>query len=133
MINKYAVLNRDRTRVEITLLFVRRDHWICVEKKRQKFQNFEKMRRKCDGFFMEIMTSEVKIIGLRGEDTRQLMVTIRAEIFHGHQTTTKSYFLYFVIVLPISDLFSPPKKSYISTHFDATFEEKLCVGKNASA
>jgi hypothetical protein len=97
-----ALNSRDRTRVEITL-FLRRAqparHWVCVEKTRRKYPNFEKMRRKCVSFFMNKMTSEV---------------AIRGEIFHGHQTTTKRdfyiYFHSFVIFLPISDLFSTPKK-----------------------
>ena len=65
-------------------------------------------------FFMGKMTSEV---------------ATRAEIFHGHQTTTKSgfyiYFHSFVIFSPISDLFSPPKKCEISTRFDAFSTQKL--------
>ena len=105
---------RDRTRVEITLFLrraqpARRDHWVCVEKTRRKYPNFEKMRRKCIGFFMKKITSEV---------------AIGAEIFHGHQTTTKCcfyiYFYSFVIFLPISDPFPPPKNvrsRRISTRF----------------
>ena len=118
---------RDRTRVEITLILrraqpARRDIWICVEKTRRKYSNFEKMRRKCDGFFMGKMTSEV---------------AIRAEIFHGHQT---SYlFLFFSVwsaFFPFQTYLNHQNMLYLDAFrrvFDAKSEEKLCVGKNASA
>jgi len=120
----FQVLARDRTRVEITLFLrraqpARRDIWIRVEKTRRKYPNFEKMRQKFDGFFMGKMTSEA---------------AIRAVIFHGHQT---SYLFLFFSVWSAFFSFQTyfrHKKNVISRRvFDAKSEEKLCVGKNASA
>ena len=81
------------------------------------------MRRKCDGFFMGKMTSEV---------------AIRAEIFHGNQT---SYlFLFFSVwsaFFPFQTYFHHKKKCHISTRFDAfstpNQKKNFASEKNASA
>ena len=110
-----TMLTRDRTRVEITLFLrraqpARRDIWICVEKTRRKYPNFEIMRRKCDGFFMGKMTSEV---------------AIRAEIFHGNQT---SYlFLFFSVwsaFFPFQTYFHH-QKNVISRRVSTRFRRRI--------